>query len=67
LSSHTDPETSFNVLRLANYSLAQGDTVQVFLLGKGVELDRIEDKRFDVRGQAKALVQAGAFWRVGRA
>jgi uncharacterized protein involved in oxidation of intracellular sulfur len=31
LISQTDPETVFNALRLANYSLKQGDTVRIFL------------------------------------
>lgn len=57
--TQADPETVFNALRLANYSLAQGDAVQVFLLGKGVELDRIEGERFHVREQAEALLQTG--------
>ncbi|MCZ7556999.1 MAG: DsrE family protein [Bacteroidia bacterium] len=34
-----DEETIWNVLRLANYSITNGDTVTIFLLGKGVELD----------------------------
>jgi hypothetical protein len=41
--SQTDPETVFNALRLASYSLKQGDAVKVFLVGKGVELDQIND------------------------
>lgn len=57
--SQTDPETVFNGLRLANFSLKQGDTVSVFLLGKGVELDRIEDSKFNVREQAEAVLAAG--------
>jgi uncharacterized protein involved in oxidation of intracellular sulfur len=57
--TQTEPETVFNALRLANYSVGQGDAVTVFLLGKGVELDRIEDVRFDVRGQARKLLDAG--------
>lgn len=55
----TEPETVFNALRLCNFALQQGDTVKVFLLGKGVELDRIEDAQFDVREQAEAFLAAG--------
>lgn len=55
----TDAETVFNALRLANFSLANGDAVKVFLLGKGVELDRIEDSRFDVQDQARSLLGSG--------
>jgi uncharacterized protein involved in oxidation of intracellular sulfur len=57
--SQTDPETVFNGLRLANFSLKQGDAVKVFLLGRGVELDRIEDPKFNVREQAQALLAGG--------
>lgn len=57
--SQTEPETVFNALRLANYSLKQGDTVKVFLMGKGVELDQINDARFNVREQAQAVLAAG--------
>jgi uncharacterized protein involved in oxidation of intracellular sulfur len=49
--STSEPETVFNVLRLGNYTLTQGDTVRIFLLGKGVELDKIQDNRFNVRQQ----------------
>ncbi|WP_221033029.1 DsrE family protein [Actomonas aquatica] len=57
--SQTDPETVFNGLRLANFSRQQGDSVKVFLLGRGVELDHINDPRFDARAQATALLAAG--------
>jgi uncharacterized protein involved in oxidation of intracellular sulfur len=57
--TRTDPETVFNALRLALYSLEQGDEVRIFLSGKGVEIDRIEDSTFDVRGQAQKVLEAG--------
>jgi len=47
--STTDAETVWNALRLANYSLEENDTVSVFLLGKGVEISSISDKKFDVQ------------------
>ena len=34
--TQTDPETVFNALRLAHYSLKQGDEVKIFLSGRGV-------------------------------
>jgi sulfur relay (sulfurtransferase) complex TusBCD TusD component (DsrE family) len=55
----TEPETVFNALRLGNYALKAGDEVKVFLLGKGVELDQIEDPKFNVREQAEALLAGG--------
>src|SRR3990172_6366545 len=42
-----------------NFARKEGDAVGVFLVGNGVELDRIEDSRFDARGQARALLGAG--------
>jgi len=57
--STTEPETVFNVLRLGNYALSRSDTVRVFLLGKGVELDQIQNERFNVCQQAESLLGAG--------
>ncbi len=57
--TQTDPETVFNTLRLAQYSLEQGDQVRIFLSGKGVEVDQITDAQFDVRAQAQAVLDAG--------
>jgi len=57
--SQTDPETVFNALRLALYSLEQGDEVSIFLSGKGVEIDSIRDEKFDVKGQAQKVLEAG--------
>ena len=59
VSAQTDPETVFNALRLALYSLEQGDEVRIFLSGKGVEIDRIEDPKFGVRQQAQKVLDAG--------
>ncbi|MDX9972351.1 MAG: DsrE family protein [FCB group bacterium] len=57
--TQSDPETVFNALRLANYSLEQGDTVRVFLSGRSVDIDRIDDPTFDVKGQAKKVLESG--------
>ena len=57
--SQTNPEVVFNALRLANFSRKENDEVKVFLLAEGVELDRIDDPKFDVRGQAESFLQAG--------
>lgn len=57
--TQADAETVFNGLRLALYSLQQGDDVRIFLSGKGVEIDRIQDPRFDVRAQSEQVLRAG--------
>jgi uncharacterized protein involved in oxidation of intracellular sulfur len=59
VTSQTDPEAVFNALRLALYSLEQGDRVRIFLSGKGVEIDQIEDASFDVKGHAQKVLDAG--------
>lgn len=58
--TQTDAETVFNALRLALYSLEQGDQVRIFLSGKGVDIDKIDDPKFDVKGQARKALDAGA-------
>ena len=57
--TQTEPETVFNALRLALYSLEQGDEVRIFLSGRGVEIDRIEDPKFDAQAQAQKVLDAG--------
>ena len=57
--TQTGPETVFNALRLALFSLEQGDQVRIFLSGKGVEIDKIEDPKFDVKGEAQKVLDAG--------
>jgi uncharacterized protein involved in oxidation of intracellular sulfur len=54
-----DPETVFNVFRLANFSADSGDTVSIFLLGKGVELDRIKSAKFDIPAQVHRFLSNG--------
>jgi sulfur relay (sulfurtransferase) complex TusBCD TusD component (DsrE family) len=60
--TQTDPETVFNTLRLAIYSLEQGDTVRIFLSGRGVEIDQIVHAKFDVKGQAQKVLDAGGLF-----
>lgn len=57
--TQVDSETVFSALRLALYSLEQGDEVRIFLSGKGVETDGIRDSKFDVKGQAHKVLEAG--------
>jgi len=56
--TQTDPETVFNALRLAQYSLRQGDKVRIS--GRGVEMDEIEDPKFGVKQIAQELLDEGA-------
>jgi sulfur relay (sulfurtransferase) complex TusBCD TusD component (DsrE family) len=43
-------ETAFNALRLANTALGAGHSVNIFLLGPGVEIESIKSQKFDVTG-----------------
>lgn len=54
-----DTETVWNALRLANYSKNQGDTVKIFLLGKGVELDSMVKANTDLKEQADKFLDNG--------
>ncbi len=54
-----DPETVWNAFRLANYSISEGDTVSVFLLGKGVEAKDLKSKVFDIKEKMKEFLDAG--------
>lgn len=54
-----DTETVWNALRLANYAKSEGDTVCIFLLGKGVELDNLVKENKDVKEQSELFLDNG--------
>ena len=54
-----DVETVWNAFRLANYSKKQGDTVSVFLLGKGVELDNLVKSDKNIKEQTDSFLNSG--------
>jgi len=54
-----DVETIWNALRLANFAKSSGDTVQIFLLGKGVELDTLTKNNNDIKEQSDAFLASG--------
>jgi hypothetical protein len=57
--SSNDPETVWNALRLANYSLSEKDTVSVFLMGKGVEIKSLSSKDYDVSNKLNDFLDNG--------
>ena len=57
--TQADPEAVFNAMRLALYSLDQGDEVRIFLSGRGVEIDKIDCSEFDVKNLARKILDAG--------
>lgn len=54
-----DVETVWNAIRLANYSKNQGDTVQIFLLAKGVEVDKLVNENSDLKQQVDSFLEKG--------
>ena len=54
-----DVETVWNAFRLANHSKNQGDTVQVFLLAKGVEVDLLVNDNKDLKEQVDSFLEKG--------
>lgn len=54
-----DAETIWNAFRVANFSLAMGDQVSVFLIGQGVTFEFIGTVRFDASGQAREMLHSG--------
>jgi len=66
LISQTDPETVWNAFRFANFSLDKAHSVKVFLIGKGVECEEINDAGFDVKSQTeKFLAKKGKIYACG--
>ena len=54
-----DPETVWNVLRIANFSLSEKDTVSVFLMGKGVEIKSLSTKDYDITKKLNDFLDNG--------
>ena len=49
----SDAETVWNAFRFANFSLKEGDTVKIFLLAKGVEYEKLDSEKFNIKEQTK--------------
>jgi uncharacterized protein involved in oxidation of intracellular sulfur len=54
-----DSETVWNAFRFANFALNEGDEINVFLLGKGVECESLDTDKFKVTEQMQTLVDNG--------
>lgn len=54
-----DVETVWNALRFANFSKRQGDTVNIFLLAKGVELENLILESEDLDEQVRLFLDSG--------
>ncbi|MFH0914275.1 MAG: DsrE family protein [Chloroflexota bacterium] len=61
-----DAETVWNAFRFGNFTLAMKDEVQVFLIGKGVELESLGTEKFNMKEQVQAFInQGGKIWACG--
>ena len=56
--SSNNPETNWNAFRLANLSLKKGDEVSVFLLGEGVEYDKLSSEKFNIKEQVDTFLKS---------
>jgi len=56
--SSTHAETNWNALRLANLALKKGDYVHLFLMGEGVEYDKLTSGKYDIKEQIDAFLQS---------
>lgn len=57
-----DPETVWNALRFANFTLSIGDELKIFLTGKGIEVVRPESldrEKFRVSEQMETVLDGG--------
>ncbi|MBU1197975.1 DsrE family protein [Candidatus Micrarchaeota archaeon] len=54
-----EPETVWNAFRLGVAALKNNDGAAVFLLGKGVECESIQDENFDVQNELNSFKENG--------
>ena len=54
-----DPETVWNVFRLGLFSLKKEDIVKVFLLAKGVEVEALDTKQFNITKEMNDFIASG--------
>lgn len=54
-----DVETSWNAFRYANFALEQKDEVKIFLMGKGVEYEKLSTEKFNTTKQAEKFLEKG--------
>ena len=55
--STNNAETNWNVFRLANFAVEQGDKVSVFLIGQGVEYEKNSSEKFNIQEQVEKFLK----------
>lgn len=53
------PETVYQAFRLGIYALGQGDSVEMFLLARGVECEDLDNEQFNITKEIQAFLDAG--------
>ena len=54
-----DAETCWNALRYANFCVSGGDAIKIFLMGKGVEYQKVSTEKFNTVEQTERFIKAG--------
>src|SRR3989338_10443356 len=54
----SNAETNWNAFRLANLALKKGDEVNIFLLGEGVEYDKFNSEKFNIKDQVDIFLKS---------
>lgn len=49
----------WNSFRLGNFALKEGETVQVLLIGKGVQSESLDTEAFNIAEQMRSFVKEG--------
>lgn len=57
--SQNEPESVWNAFRFGNFSLSKQHEVKVFLIGKGVESEEINEKDFNIKEQIEKFLDGG--------
>jgi len=57
--STSEPELAWNAFRYGVKAIENKHSLKVFLLGRGVEVEDIQDPKFDVRGMMSEFVDKG--------
>ena len=56
--SQINTETVWNTLRLANFSIKQGDIVTIFLVAEGVEYEKNSSEKFNITEQVAEFLKS---------
>lgn len=56
--STANVEKNWNAFRLANLALEQGDEVKIFLLGEGVEYEKVSSEKFNIAEQTEKFLNS---------